>query len=75
VDVTPIASVTNLRFRDGHGSCVIDGYTSSTGHRYREIACIVAGTSATTVVVGAAPPARWHQKAPVIERSISAFEA
>jgi hypothetical protein len=73
--VTPVASATNLRFRDGKGSCVIDGYSSSTGHHYREIACIVAGQSGTTVVVGAAPPARWQQEAPVIERSISAFEA
>ena len=75
VDVTPIASATNLRFRGGaHGSCVIDGYTSSSGHRYREIACIVAGKSATTVVVGAAPPSAWQQQAPALERSISAFQ-
>jgi len=74
VNVTPIASATNLRFRGAHGSCVVDNYTSSSGHAYREIACIVAGQTATTVVVGAASPARWHQEAPVLERSISTFE-
>ena len=69
-----VASATNLAFRDGHGSCVIDDYRSSSGHRYREIACIVAGTDATTVVVGAAPPQDWHSQSPAIERSISAFK-
>ena len=73
VDVRQLASAGNLSFRRAHGSCVIDAYTSSSGHRYREIACIVAGATATTVVVGAAPPAHWQQEAPVLERSISAL--
>jgi hypothetical protein len=73
VNVTPVASATNLRFPGAQGSCLIDDYTSSTGHSYREIACIVAGASATTVVVGAAPPQRWWQQGPAIERAISSF--
>ena len=73
VDVRLVASATNLRFRHAHGSCVIDTYSSSTGHRYREIACIVAGASATTVVVGAAAPAQWARHGPAIERAISSF--
>jgi hypothetical protein len=73
VKVKEVASATNLRFRAGHGSCVIDDYASSTGHSYREIACIVTGASATTVVVGAAPPAQWPRQAPAIERAISSF--
>jgi len=73
VDVKPIASATNLRFRRGHGSCVIDTYTSSSGRGYREVACIVAGARATTVVVGAAPPAQWPRQGPAIERAISSF--
>jgi hypothetical protein len=72
-DITTVASATNLRFRDGHGSCIIDDYTSSSGHRYREIACIVAG-HATTVVVGAAPRAQWQSERPALERAISAFK-
>jgi hypothetical protein len=73
VDVTPVAAATDLRFRAGNGSCVVDDYTSSTGHDYREIACIVAGSSATTVVVGAAPPAQWPSQGSAIERAISSF--
>jgi hypothetical protein len=73
VNVKPVASATDLRFRDAHGSCVIDTYTSSSGRPYREIACIVAGAGATTVVVGAAPPAQWAQQGPAIERAISSF--
>ena len=73
VNVKPIASATNLRFRGGHGSCVIDTYTSSTGRSYREVACIVAGAQATTVVVGAAPPAQWSRQGPALERAISSF--
>jgi hypothetical protein len=69
-----IASAANLRFLGANGSCVIDDYTSSSGHRYREIACIVAGASATTVVVGAAPPQDWQREAPVLERAISSFQ-
>lgn len=69
-----LAAATDLRFRNGHGSCVLDDYTSSSGHRYREIACIVAGARATTVVVGAAPPGDWHSQGPALERAISAFK-
>ncbi len=73
VDITTLASATGLRFRSGHGSCVTDAYTSSSGHDYREIACIVAGARATTVVVGAAPPDQWQRQGPAIERAISSF--
>ena len=69
-----VAAANNLAFRNGHGSCVIDDYRSSSGHQYREIACIVAGASATTVVVGAAPPQHWHSQSPALERAISAFK-
>ena len=73
VEVRPVASATNLRFERGNGSCVIDTYTTSSGHSYREIACIVAGARATTVVVGAAPPGQWSRRGPAIERAISSF--
>jgi hypothetical protein len=68
-----IAEAEGLRFRSATGSCVIDGYTTSSAHRYREIACIVAGRRATTVVVGAAAPSRWEGLKPAIERAISSF--
>ena len=73
-DIQTIAAGTNLRFRNGHGSCVQDSYATETGAHYIEVACIVAGRRATTVIVGAAPPDRWHDISPAIQRSISAFE-
>ncbi len=73
VDLRPIAAATDLPFRSGHGSCLIDDYRTSSGQAYREIACIVDGSNATTVVIGAAPPDRWDRQGPVIERAISSF--
>jgi hypothetical protein len=46
---------------------------TTSGHRYREIACIVAGRSRTTVIVGAAPPRMWGAERPAIERAIDSF--
>lgn len=66
------ASATGLRFRAARGSCVIDHYATASA-RYREIACIVRGSKATTVVVGAAPPRDWARLGPAIERSIASF--
>lgn len=66
------ASATGLRFRNGRGSCVIDSYSTDTT-RFREIACIVSGRRATTVMVAAAPVARWAQQAPALERAVASF--
>jgi hypothetical protein len=68
-----LAGATGLRFRSGAGSCVLDSYRTESDHRYRELACIVSGRSATTVIVGAAPPRRWEDEAPTIERAIDSF--
>ena len=67
------ASASGLRFATGQGSCVIDSYSTSAA-RFREIACIVAG-SHTTVIVAAAPVARWAQVAPQLERAVASFRA
>jgi hypothetical protein len=69
-----IAATTGLRFRGGHGSCVIDSY-STPATRFREIACIVAGRRRTSVLVAAAPEARWNAQAAVLERAVSTFSA
>ena len=74
-DVVATASATGLRFRGGQGSCVKDDYSTSSSARYREIACIVRGAAATTVIVGAAPPALWSRFSPTIERAVSSFDA
>lgn len=72
-NVVRLAYASGLRFLDGHGSCVKDAYVSRTGVRYVEIACLVAGAKANTVIVGAAPPSSWAQVSGTIERAISGF--
>jgi hypothetical protein len=68
-DVRLIASAHGLRFRSGRGSCVIDSYRTSRT-RYREIACLVAGSRTSSVLVGAAPSKTWGQQAETVERAI-----
>jgi hypothetical protein len=70
--VRTAAAATGLRFRSGQGSCVVDDYRNAAT-RYREIACIVKGARATTVIVGAAPAAEWAKRAAVIEPAIASF--
>jgi len=72
-DVQLLAGATDLSFRSATGSCVLDSYRTESGNRYRELACIVSGPSATTVIVGAAPPRRWGTEAPTIEQAIDSF--
>jgi hypothetical protein len=67
-----MASATGLRFRSGQGSCVRDAYTTSTNTRYVEIACLVDGRRASSVIVGAALSRRWGEERSVIEQAISA---
>jgi hypothetical protein len=68
-----LASARDLHFRSATGSCVIDSYLTSSGNRYREIACLVAGRSSTTVIVAAAPPSRWDSYGPLLRRAVDAF--
>jgi hypothetical protein len=49
---------------------VIDSYRTSRA-RYREIACLVAGTRTSSVIVGAAPSKTWAQQAKKIELAIA----
>ncbi|HEX3361896.1 MAG TPA: hypothetical protein VHS74_12960 [Solirubrobacterales bacterium] len=72
-EVRRLASARDLHFRSATGSCVIDSYLTITGNRYREIACLVAGRSSTTVIVAAAPPSRWHSEGPLLRRAVNAF--
>jgi hypothetical protein len=73
-DVVRDASAVGLRFRSGTGSCVIDHYATVSA-RYKEIACIVRGPRATTVVVAAARPADWTRLAPQLQRAVSSFSS
>jgi hypothetical protein len=70
--VTRLAAARGLPFPHGSGSCVIDRYRT-VSDRYKEIACIVRGANATSVVVGAAEPQAWGELAPQLERAIASF--
>jgi hypothetical protein len=73
-DVRVIASATGLHFRAGTGSCVIDRYLTPSA-AYQEIACLVYGPRAHTVIVAAAPRRDWAAASAELERAISAFKA
>jgi hypothetical protein len=68
--VRRLSAATGLHFRTGNGSCVKDSYVTEVGAHFIEIACLVAGPHAESVIVGAAPPDRWSQASAVIERAI-----
>jgi hypothetical protein len=71
--VAILADAGGLRFLTGRGACVRDSYTTATQVPYIELACLVSGRRATTVVVGAAPPGSWSRISPVLERAISSL--
>jgi hypothetical protein len=72
--VVRLAYAGAVPFLDGRGDCVKDAYISGSGVRYIEIACLVAGSKANTVIVGAGPPSAWSQVSGSIERAISGFK-
>jgi hypothetical protein len=68
-----LAAAEGLRFSHARGSCVIDDYLSRVGsHPYREVACIVAGSRYTNVLIGATLVRDWPTLGRVIERAASA---
>jgi len=62
-----------VRFRTGSGTCVRDSYTTSSRARFIELACLVRGARATSVIIGAAPPQAWTLTSPLLYRAISAL--
>ena len=69
--VVELGHAGGLRFRNARGSCVSDRYVTQVGTSYHEIACLVVGARAATVVVAAAPPGSWARVAPALQRAIS----
>ena len=69
------AAAGGVAFLGGTGTCVLDDYVTEIGaHHYKEIACLVQGTSGASVVVAAAPAAQWTQAAPLLEQAIAAYQ-
>ena len=73
-DVKREATAAGLRFRDGRGACVRDSYTTVSRARFVELACLVEGARAASVIVAAASPGAWSRLVPQLRRAISAFE-
>jgi hypothetical protein len=74
--VHEVARASDLAFRGGKGSCVIDDYfTRHKLRQFREIACLVRGRSAGSVVVAATPRADWGRIGPQLERAVSFYQA
>src|SRR6202035_3057154 len=71
-DVKREAVAYGVGFRTGTATCVRDSYTTVSRARFIELACIVRGTRATSVIVGAAPPRAWALTSPLLYRAISA---
>jgi hypothetical protein len=65
-----------LSFRGGHGRCVMDNYTTGAHHNhYNEIACIVQGAHATSVLVAATSAAAWQASRALLEKVVSSYQA
>jgi hypothetical protein len=68
--VRELSSSENVAFANARGSCVLDDYVSRVGsHRYRELACIVAGRHSTSVFVGAALIDDWSSLGPIVKHA------
>jgi hypothetical protein len=70
--VKRLAAAHGLHFLHGDGACVKDSYTTKVGAQFVEIACLVDGPRAESVIVGAAPPGRWNRESGTLERAIEA---
>jgi len=58
----------------GAGSCVIDDYVTKIGHHpFHEIACLVEGAKAGSVVVAAAPSSAGNRVNATLERVVSSY--
>jgi len=72
--VHKLAAAEGIGFTNARGSCVVDQYLSRVAaHRYRELACIVAGRAHTSVFVGATLVSDWRTLGPVVERAAAAL--
>jgi hypothetical protein len=69
-----LASASGVPFLGGTGSCVLDTYVTKVGaHHYTELACLVQGRHAASVIVAAAPAANWARSAGVLTRAVAAY--
>jgi hypothetical protein len=73
--VRELAAREDIAFPGARGSCLIDDYGSRAGaNPYRELACIVRGRHAESVIVAAALRPEWPRMAPDLIRATEAFQ-
>ena len=69
-----VAAAQGIKFRGGTGSCVMDRYVTRIGrHHFQEVACLVQGHTSASVIVAAAPAARWVTAQPLLMRAVAAY--
>ncbi len=74
--VVRMSDRAGMVFGGGTGSCVADSYVTRIGaHHYREIACLVAGTRGSSVLVVAANTESWDLYSPVLEQAVDSYLA
>jgi hypothetical protein len=74
--VTAQGSARGVHFRDGaRGTCVRDAYTTKTHLRFVEVACLIHGARADSVIVAAAPPEQWARQWPTLRRALEAVRS
>ena len=71
-DVRVLHDTTGVPVGSGRGACVEDTYRTVRAH-YHEVACLVDGQRASTVVVAAATTTAWPRMAGELRRAIAAF--
>jgi hypothetical protein len=72
-EVIEEAVARGVRFRTGAGTCVRDRYTTSSGARYIELACLVKGAATSSVIVAASPPRAWARVSPQLYQALSSL--
>jgi hypothetical protein len=76
VVVVPRGAAHGVPFRDGaRGTCVRDAYTTATRLRFVEVACLIQGPRAGSVIVAAAPPEQWARQWPTLRRALEAVRS
>jgi len=64
-----------VAFRGGKGTCVLDDYlTRVANNHFEEIACLVRGKTADSVIVAAVLVPVLQKYGPVVQRAVEAYQ-
>jgi hypothetical protein len=69
-----LAAARGVRFLGGTGTCVLDTYVTRIGaHHYTELACLVQGSRASSVIVATSPQSSWARESGLLDRAVAAY--